>query len=544
MTDTRLTADTILVNAAIRTMDPLNPEAEALAIAGGRVLAVGSEAEIRALAAEGAEVLDAGGRLVLPGFHDTHIHLQDGGHHYVESADLTRADTPELLVDGMKSFAATHNRPWVFGAFYNSALLNDKNLSAEVLDRAIPDRPAMVTAADAHNACINTAAMRELGLTAETPDPPEGHFVRDADGNPTGLLYERAVTWVNNRRPQPVDEEYREGVLWAQKHANEHGITGVLDALVEERHRRIYAAMAEAGELTVRVVATALVKPGEPAAEAVARVSELRAKAQYDMFRIHSAKFFFDGVVENRTAAMIEDYSDEIGGNFPVMFPKEEIAELFPAFDAARFQIHVHCIGDGAVRAALDGMELARQQNGPWPSRHQIAHIQFIDPADIPRFAELGVVANVQPLWARMEAPVTEASIPVVGPERSKYIYAFGALTRARAELVLSSDWTVSTLNPFEIIETAITRQPGREESNVEPLLPEEALTIEQCVAGYTILAAHTGWRETETGSLAPGKLADLIVLDRDIFTCNPKDIGETKVLLTLLGGKAVHGGL
>ncbi|MGZ9809303.1 amidohydrolase [Pseudoroseicyclus sp. H15] len=544
MTAAGITADTILINADIRTMDPLTPRAESLAIARGRVLAVGDEADMRALAGEGAKVLDAGGRLVLPGFHDTHIHLQDGGHHNVESADLTAANTPEVLAEKMTAFAATHNHPWVFGAFYNSAILTEKNLSAAVLDKAIPDRPAMVTAADAHNACINTAAMEALGITSETPDPPEGQFVRDADGNPTGMLYERAVTYVNDRRPQPNDAEYREGVLWAQRHANEHGITGVLDALVEERHRRIYAGMAEAGELTVRVRATALVKPGEPADQAVARVSELRAKAQYEMFRIHSAKFFFDGVVENRTAAMIEDYSDEIGGNFPVMFPKEQIDALFPAFDAARFQIHVHCIGDAAVRAALDGMELARQQNGPWPSRHQIAHIQFIDPADIPRFAELGVVANVQPLWARMEEPITEASIPVVGPERSKYIYAFGALARARAEIVLSSDWTVSTLNPFAIIETAITRQPGKDEEDVEPLLPEEALTIEQCVAGYTTLAALTGWREADTGSLAPGKYADLIVLDQDIFTCDPHDIGETKVVMTMLGGEAVHGGL
>ncbi|NDV02407.1 amidohydrolase [Pseudoroseicyclus tamaricis] len=540
----RITADTLLINADIRTMDPLVPRAEALAIAGGRILAAGSEAEMRALAGEGAEVLDAGGRLVLPGFHDTHIHLQDGGHHTVESADLTEAGSAEEIVEAMAAFAGTHDRPWVFGSFYNSALLTEKNLSAAVLDRAVPDRPAMVTAADAHNACINTAAMRALGLTAATEDPPEGHFVRDAEGNPTGYLHERAVTWVNHRRPQPTDEEYREGVLWAQAHANEHGITGVLDALVEERHRRIYAAMAEAGELTVRVVATALVKPGEPAEEAVARLSRMREQAQYEMFRIHSAKFFFDGVVENRTAAMIEDYSDEEGGNFPVMFPGEEIAALFPAFDAARFQIHVHCIGDGAVRAALDGMELARKRNGPWPSRHQIAHIQFIDPADIPRFAELGVVANVQPLWARMEAPVSEMSIPVVGPERSKYIYAFGALTRARAELVLSSDWTVSTLNPFAIIETAITRKPGREELDVEPLLPEEALTIEQCVAGYTMLAARAGWRDAETGSLSPGKQADLIVLDQDIFACDPRDIGETKVVMTMLGGRAVHGGV
>lgn len=537
-------ADLILTNADIRSMDPMMPRAEAMAVAGGRILALGSTAEMRALAGEGAEHLDAGGRLVLPGFHDTHIHLQDGGHHYVESADLTTAETPERLVALLRDFAAATDREWIYGGFYNATLLHDGNLTREVLDRAVPDRPCFITASDGHNGCLNSRAIASLGITDETPDPPEGHFVRDARGRATGMLHERAVTWCNERRPQPPEAEYIEGVQLAQALANRHGITGVLDALVEDRHVRIYNRMASEGALTVRVIATALVHPGEEAAAAVARVSALRASARHPMFRVHSAKFFFDGVIENRTAAMIEPYSDAIGGNAPLMFAPGDIARLFPAFDAARFQIHVHAIGDMAVRAALDGMERAREENGAWPSRHHIAHIQFIDPADIPRFADLGVVANVQPLWARAEAPVTESSIPVVGPERSRYIYAFRSLRAARAEMVLSSDWTVSTLNPFEIIETAVTRRPPRREANVESFLPEQCLSIEDCVAGYTIGAARAGWRDDETGSLSPGKWADFVVLSQDIFACPPREIGDTEVVGTYLAGRAVHGGL
>ena len=537
-------ADLILTNADIRSMDPMVPRVEAMAMAGGRILALGSAAEMRALAGEGAEHLDAGGRLVLPGFHDTHIHLQDGGPHYVESADLTTAGTPERLVALLREFAQGTERAWIYGGFYNATLLHEGNLTREVLDRAVPDRPCFITASDGHNGCLNSRAIEALGLTDETPDPPEGHFVRDARGRATGMLYERAVTWCNERRPQPPEQEYIEGVQLAQALANRHGITGVLDALVEDRHVRIYNRMAAEDALTVRVIATALVHPGEEAAAAVARVSALRASARHPMFRVHSAKFFFDGVIENRTAAMIAPYSDAIGGNAPLMFAPGDIARLFPAFDAARFQIHVHAIGDMAVRAALDGMERAREENGAWPSRHHIAHIQFIDPADIPRFAKLGVVANVQPLWARAEAPVTESSIPVVGPERSRYIYAFRSLREARAEMVLSSDWTVSTLNPFEIIETAVTRRPPRREANVKTFLPEQCLTIEDCVAGYTIGAARAGWRDEETGSLSPGKWADFVVLSQDIFACSARDIGDTEVVGTYLAGRAVHGGL
>ena len=275
-----------------------------------------------------------------------------------------------------------------------------------MLDAAVPDRPCFIMASDGHNGCINSRACAVLGLDAATPDPQNGHFVRGPDGTPTGMLHERAVNWVTERMPPVTDADYAEGVRFAQAHANRHGITGVLDASVEERHARVYRQLVAEDALTVRVLATARVDASETVEGALARVSALRAECQFPMFRIHSAKFFLDGVLENRTAAMIEDYSDEAGGNAPLMFNPQQINALFTAFDAARFQIHVHAIGDLAVRAALDGMAAARRANAPWPGLHQIAHIQCIDPADIPRFAELGVVANIQPLWARHEASV------------------------------------------------------------------------------------------------------------------------------------------
>jgi predicted amidohydrolase YtcJ len=309
---------------------------------------------------------------------------------------------------------------------------------------------------------------------------------------------------------------------------------------VDERHARVYRRLVAAEALTARILATARIDASETTAGAVARVEKLRRECQSEMFRIHSAKFFLDGVIENRTAAMIEPYSDAPGGNAPLMFSPNQINDMFVAFDAARFQIHVHAIGDLAVRAALDGIAAARAANAPWPAFHQIAHVQCIDPADIPRFAELGVVANIQPLWARAEPSVTDVAVPMVGPERARWIYAFRSLRDAGALLALSSDWTVSTLNPFEIIETAITRQPPRKEGDHPVFIPEERLTLAECVEGYTVNAATAGWRQTATGSLSPGKWADLILLDRDIYACSPYDIGDTRVLLTLLAGREV----
>jgi predicted amidohydrolase YtcJ len=533
--------DLIILNGNIVTMDPLTPRAEALAARGGRVIKLGSTAEIRALAGSTTRVVDAGGRLVLPGFQDTHIHLQDSGRDYAQNAALDEARTVDELVEIMRAFAASHDRPWVDGVGWYTGIFTDENLNRAVLDRAVPDRPCFILASDGHNACLNSRACELIGLVKGVIDPPNGHFVIDAEGVPSGMLHETAIKWAEARMPQPTDDDFAFGVKYAASLANRHGITGVLDARVETRHVRVYDRLDKANELTVRVCATALVEPSDTTADALARLFAFRAAHQSEMFTVHSAKFFLDGVLENRTGVMIADYSDAIGGNAPLMFGHEQVKELFTAFDAARFQIHIHVIGDGAARAALDGLEAARKANGRWPSLHQVAHVQCIDPSDIPRFHELGAMMNIQPLWARHEPSVTDVALPMVGEERGKWMYAFRSLIDAGAGYALSSDWGVSTLNPFEIMETAITRQPPGRPSTHPVFLPEQRMTREECVKGYTIHAAQAAWRDADTGSLTPGKYADIIILDRDIFSCDVYDIGETEVLLTLLAGKEVH---
>jgi predicted amidohydrolase YtcJ len=317
--------------------------------------------------------------------------------------------------------------------------------------------------------------------------------------------------------------------------------TGVIDPRVEELEARIYGAAAAAGELTVRICGAALVKESDTPADAVERLMALRHRHRGPDFWVQSAKFFMDGVFENRTAALLAPYADEIGGNCKTMFTPEQTKELFTAFDAARFQIHVHVIGDAAARLTLDSLEAAMLANGRWPSLHQIAHLQLVDPADIVRLAQLGAMANIQPLWARHDRGIPDPAKLMVGPQRLTKIYAFRQMLNAGASWCLSSDWPVSTLNPFEIMETASTRQARRCDDPMEPFLPQEALTVEECVLGYTAQAAAACWRGDFTGRLLPGFSADLIVLDRNIFACAAAEISSTKVLLTLFKGRDVY---
>lgn len=535
-------ADLIVVNADIRSMDPLTPRAEALAIRDGRIVALGSRESLDGYSSKDTEFLNAGGRLVLPGFQDTHLHLQDSGLEHAFNLKLNHLESPEHLQVLLKDFAGRHpGRQWLVGGGWSFGMFTESTLTREFLDTVVPDRPVFLRDNSYHSAIVNSKACEVIGLTGSTPNPPNGVIVRGRTGEPTGMLYEEAMDLARNVMPPYSDAEYAEGVRWGQKHCNRHGITGVLDARVEERHLRVYQMLDKASELTVRIAATASVDPPETADSALERLEALRRDFSSGMIRMHSAKFFVDGIVENRTAAMLEDYCDERGGNAPLMFGENHLRELFIAFDAARFQIHVHAIGDKAVRASLDALEAARHINGEWPSLHQIAHVQFIDPADISRFRDLGVVANLQPLWASNDRSVTEIAAGMVGPERARWIYANRSLIEAGAPYTLSSDWGVSTLNPFPIMATAMLRQAKHMGWGTPPYNPQESITLEQAVRGYTVNAAAAAWRDRETGSLSPGKYADLIMLDRDIFSIPAQEIGETKVLMTMLGGKVVY---
>lgn len=526
--------ETLLHNARIRTMDPARPHAEWLLIRDGRIAALGDGTP-----PDAAQRIDAGGRLVLPGFQDAHIHLLSGGIDMATAAFLYDVASEAELLDALRAHAAAHpDLPVVLGSGWQAGVFGDHNLTAAVIDRAVSDRPVLIYDSSFHNACVNSRAMAMASLQ-EMADPPNGHVVRDAAGRATGMLHEEVIPVVASRLPDLTDDHRMAGLRAAQAHANQHGITGVLDARITEMEARIYARGQAEAALTLRVAGTALVTEADTPDSAVARLSALRAAHPGPDFHVHSAKFFMDGVFENRTAAMLAAYADAPGGNAPCMFGADQTAALMTALDAARFAIHVHVIGDAAARRAIEGLEAARAANGSWPAQHQLAHLQVMDPADYARLQGLATT-NIQPLWARVEPPYSDPSLAMIGPDRHRDTYAFRRMLDQGADFCLSSDWPVSTLNPFEIIETAITRQKRLDDDPLPPFQPDQALTIEECVQGYTVNAARACWRDHETGMLRVGFSADMIVLDRDIFAIAATEISATRVLATLFKGVEV----
>ena len=531
----------LLTKAQIRTMNQAQPTADALVIEDGRILAIGDAAPMAALAGPEADVIDAQGHLVLPGFQDAHIHLLNGGTDLVETAQLYDCTTTDQIAATLQAHAAMQDGPMLWGAGWQCGFFGDANLTRAVLDPVTPDRPCLIYDGNFHNACLNTRAIEMIGLTDDTPDPANGHFVRDATGRATGMLHEDAIYWALDRLPRTTEATFHNGLRAGQALANRHGITGILDPFIQSHHIGIYAQAAAQGALTLRVAGAMSVTAADTVDSALARLTARRAAHRAEDFHLHSAKFFLDGGLENRTAALIDDYADAQGGNCPLMFPPDQIRALFTALDAARFQIHVHCIGDRATRAALDGFQAACDANGPWPGLHQIAHCQLVHPDDRPRFAALGVMANLQPFWACTDPIIPDDTMAMIGPARAPWTYANRSLIDAGAPWCINSDWAVTTLNPFEIIGTAITREPPRHRGRAAPFFPAERMTIHEAVLGYTTHAAAACWRGHYSGALRPGFSADLIILDRDIFTCDPYAVAETQVLLTLFKGRAVH---
>lgn len=527
----------LIYNARVRTMDQGCPMAEAILLRDGLVAALGDTAELSASA--GARRIDAGGRLVLPGFQDAHIHLLNGGTDLVETAQLYDCVSLAEIQAVMADHAAAQSGPMIWGAGWQSGFFGDHNLTREVLDVVVPDRPCLIYDGNFHNACLNSAALAMIGVDAETPDPLNGHILRDARGVATGMLHEEAINWATSRLPQTGDDVRRQGLRAGMALANKHGITGVIDPWILDHHARIYSGAL--GDLTLRVAGACLVTAADTVDTMMTRLRSLRAAHGSRDFHLNAAKFFLDGGLENRTAAMLAPYADTGGGNAALMFPQDQIDAMFTALDAERFQIHVHCIGDAATHAALNGFAAARAANGTWPSLHQIAHCQVVDPADHPRFAALGVMANLQPFWACNDPIIPDETMLMIGAARAEQTYAFRSLIDAGAPYCINSDWAVTTLNPFEIIGTAVTREPPRARGVAEPFFPDQRLTVAEAVLGYTTHAAAACWRGHFTGALKPGYSADLIVLDRDIFSVHPYAIAETRVLLTLFKGRETY---
>ena len=531
--------------AGIGTED--GPPATAVAVRGGRIVAVGSDDEIRDLAGSQAETVPLGGRPLLPGFQDAHVHPVFAGI-TMQRCDLDNAEDLDSALARIRAYAQAHpDREWIDGSGWRMEWFAGGTPSAELLDSVVPDRPAYLTNRDGHGAWVNSRALDLAGLTALSHDPADGRIERGEDGDPQGTLHEGAALLVGRLVPGPTFAEQLRGLLLAQQHLHSLGITAWQDAIVGEYLGSpdplpAYLAAARDGTLTARVEG-ALWWDRNRGGDQLDDLLDRRQQGQAGRFRAGTVKIMQDGVAENFTAGMIDPYLDACGcqsGNRGLSYvDPADLAEQVSRLDIAGFGVHVHAIGDRAVREALDAFDAARASNPVSRGRHHIAHLQVLHPDDIPRFAELSVTANMQALWAAHEPQMDELTIPFLGPERSARQYPFASLLRAGARLAAGSDWAVSSANPLEGIHVAVNRALPDAEPGAEPLLPGQALTLAEALAAYTAGSAYVNHLD-ETGAVAPGYLADLVVLDRDPFTGPPGEIASAAVALTYVEGQQV----
>ena len=526
-------------------------------VAGGRVRAVAADADLASYVATGERVeeVDLAGGLVLPGFQDAHVHPVQGGLLRLR-CDLAELETREDYLEAVASYAAAHPElEWVIGGGWTMSVFGTAGPRADDLSAMVPDRPVVLVNRDHHGTWVNRRALELAGIDRHTPDPPDGRIERDADGEPTGMLHEGAMHLVDHLVPPISQDDLYAGLLEAQSYLHGFGVTAWQDAILGEYAggadaSPAYLRAVEAGTLTARVRG-ALWWRRDLGEEQVDDLIERRERYTRGRLVAGSVKIMQDGIAENFTAGMTTPYLDACGhatDNLGLSFvDAAALQRHVTRLDAEGFQVHVHAIGDRAAREALDAFAAACAANGPAASernRHHIAHLQVVHPGDVPRFAALGVTANIQALWAHYDDQMVEMTIPYLGEERSTWQYPFGDLARAGAHLAAGSDWPVTTPDPLAAIHVAVNRWAYGEEGRAgsEPFLPEQALTIEQAFAASTSGSARTNHLD-ETGTLAPDALADLAVLDRDPFAGDPAEIGATRVRATYVDGERVHGG-
>jgi predicted amidohydrolase YtcJ len=535
------------VNARLFTAGQESSAAGAVAVRDGRIAAVGSDEEARAAAGPGAEVVDVGGGLVLPGFQDAHVHPVMAGLDMIR-CDLHGTTSADECLARVAAYALVNpGQEWILGGGWSMEHFPGGTPTRQALDAVVPDRPVVLTNRDGHGAWANSVALRLAGIGVGTPDPPDGRIEREEGGHPSGALHEGAMDVALRHAPPAGAHEGRAALLAAQAELFTLGITSWQDAAVGAMWGMpdlldTYLDAAVSGELVARVVG-ALWWERDQGVEQVEAMVERRARATAGRFRPIAVKIMQDGVAENYTAAMTEPYLDGCGcatGNTGLSFvDPEALRGHVTLLDAAGFSVHFHALGDRAVREALDAVEAARASNGPSPNRHHLAHLQVVHPDDLPRFATLDASANIQPLWACHEPQMDELTIPFIGDRRAAWQYPFGSLAAAGARLVAGSDWSVSSADPLEGIHVAVNRRaPG---SSAPAFFPEHALTLAQAVTAYTAGAAYVNHQDDVTGALRPGFHADLAVLDRDVFTAPPEEICEARVVRTYVGGELVH---
>ncbi|GAC1626343.1 MAG: amidohydrolase [Candidatus Acidiferrum sp.] len=535
-------ADLLIIHARIYTVNPRQPWAQAVAIRHGKIIAIGSDQELVPLRAAGTKIVDAAGKLLLPGFTDSHIHFLDGslslGRVNLEGAK----DTADIQVR-LRSYAAKHpGQDWILGRGWNYAMFGSDALPhKKYLDELFPDRPVFLEGYDGHTYWANSKALALAGITKETPDPANGAIVRDAkSGEATGALKEAAEALVSKVVPKPTRAEKLDALRAGIKWANQNGLTRVHSAGQDFEELDLFDELRRHGDMTVRFYIAYFLDPPELRASDLDAIETARAKYHDDWIDTNVVKMMVDGVVESHTAAMLEPYSDDPSVKGKLFWEPEKYKAAVVELDKRGFQLFTHAIGDYAVRTALDAYENAEIANHTLDRRPRIEHIETIAPADVPRFGKLGVIASMQPLHSYPDADTLDVWAKNAGQDRASRAWAWKSISNAGGRLAFGSDWPVVTLNPWQGLQTAVTRQTeeGKPEAG---FLPEQRLTVAQAVDAYTMGAAFAGRLEKTEGSVEVGKVADLILVSENIFEIDPHNISRTKVLMTIVGGRVAY---
>ena len=550
-------ADLVLRGGAVYTVDAARSWAQAVAVRDGVIVAVGTGEQIEELTGRATRVLDLGGRMVLPGFIDAHVHASAAG------LERLRCDLSEVhgLADYLATVQAyTQASPgtgWITGGGWSIDVFPGGVPSRHDLDRIVPGRPVFLSNRDHHAAWVNSKALELAGLTASSQDPADGRIEREPDGTPAGTLQEGAMSLVERVVPRPEVTEQVAGIEEGQRYLHELGITGWQEAIVGDYAviPDCFDAYLEAdrrGLLTARVVGALWWQRGAGLGQLDGLAARREQAGRDGRFRATSVKIMQDGVCENFTASMLTPYLDghghETDGSGASFFGAQELNEAVTAIDARGFQVHFHAIGDRAVREVLDAVEAARIANGPADRRHHVSHIQVVHPADVRRFRALDVLANCQPLWACEEPQMTELTLPFLGQERSGWQYPFGRLLRAGAQLCFGSDWPVSSPNPLWGMHVAVNRTvppgyPYAVPGAGDVFLPSDRIGLHDAIAAATIGSAYVNHADDVSGSIEAGKAADLVVLDRNLFAHPVEEIALAGIDMTIAGGQVVYEG-
>jgi hypothetical protein len=530
-------ATLIITNAAVYTVDKQHPKAEAVAVIGDRIVALGSRADIDLWRGAKTKVIDAGGKLLLPGFNDAHVHFMQGGAQ-LEQVQLTDASTPQEFAKRIAAqVAKTPKGAWVLGGRWDETKWPDPQLpTKELVDPVSGETPIFVERYDGHEALANSAAMKLAGVNAKTRDVPGGVVVRDSSGNPTGILKDAAQELIYKAVP-PMSHEQRVRIARrAAAHATSLGVTSVQHMNPEFADVAAYSELAEKGELTTRIYAAPMETEWKKQAEV-----GIRHAWGSSFLRLGAVKGYADGSLGSGTAYMFEPFDDDPGNRGLLsdeMYPPGAMRDRLMQADAAGLQLRVHAIGDRGVSVTLDIFADIEKEHGDHDQRFTIEHAQHMAEKDFARFAKLHVIASMQPYHAIDDGRWAEKRL---GHERARYSYAWRSFLDHGVPLAFGTDWPVAPLDPILGLYAAVTRAPldGR---NPNGWIPEQKITLAQAVEAYTMGSAFAEFQEHKKGSITPGKLADLVILSDNIFDLKPEAIRNVKVQTTIVGGKVVYG--